>query len=80
MNWRKLSQNKCPKCFEELDFKSDKDMMMCTIECGFMISVKRMKEICMEQAKVKLYAPTDNFEALQNLGNDEETSLIDEEY
>jgi len=45
-NWNNLLKNKCPKCRKNLDFESDKDMMMCTIRCGFMISSIKMNEIC----------------------------------
>lgn len=51
MNWNNLMKNKCPKCGKELDFKSDKDMMMCTISCGFMIETENMKKICVQKAR-----------------------------
>lgn len=70
MNWKNLSKNRCPKCNKLLDFKSDKEMMMCTISCGFMISVKRMAEIVSESTSRELdrYRLQDNSEDWNNFG------------
>lgn len=48
MYWNNLDRNRCPKCNRLLDFESDKEMMMCTISCGFMINPDKMKKIVAE--------------------------------
>ena len=68
LNWKKLLNNKCPKCSKGLDFSSDQNieseqpMIMCTIECGFMISHQKMAEVC-SMVVAKKIVP-------QHLGND----------
>lgn len=44
--WKRLLNNKCPKCNKELDFQSDDEMMMCTFSCGFMVTPTKMNDIC----------------------------------
>jgi len=46
LKWQYLLKNKCPRCMQDLDFKSDESMMMCTIKCGFMITPQKMNEMC----------------------------------
>lgn len=75
MEWSKLLSNKCPKCNKELDYISDKDMMMCTISCGFMITTLRMKEICSSKSSYRI--ERDNKAELNNLGS-VDNSLQDE--
>lgn len=72
MVWQNLLKNKCPKCGKELDYESDRDIMMCTISCGFMITARKMQAICLEQSaqKLKPYEPRDNFQELQNFGRE----------
>ena len=43
MNWNNLKLNKCPKCNQDLSNKLEGNMFYCN--CGFVISVKRFKEI-----------------------------------
>lgn len=64
-NWNNLRRNRCPKCSKALDFKSDKEMMMCTISCGFMISPEKMKMIISEQTS--RFLTTDNQRDLNNM-------------
>lgn len=65
MNWNNLNRNRCPKCSKELDFISDKEMMMCTINCGFMISDEKMKVIVSENITKRLLR--DNHQSLNEL-------------
>jgi anaerobic ribonucleoside-triphosphate reductase len=79
MKWSNLNLNKCPKCGKELDFESDYEYMLCTISCGFQISVQRMKEICGDINTYKIRA--NNQDLLNNLGSEEvgDNSDIQEE-
>ena len=54
LNWKNLLKNKCPKCSKKLDFTSDPTMMMCTISCGFMVSVQKMSEVCGDIVRGKI--------------------------
>ncbi len=87
MNWKNLAKNKCPKCGKELDYMSDREMMMCTISCGFMCTSKRMSIIVGEMNKKKLDEFShDNFAELQNFGREQnpfdekEDDYSDEDY
>lgn len=71
--WRNICRSQCPLCNKKLDFESDPTMMMCTISCGFMISVDKMKLICttMNLKRINRVLPVDNFSTLQHLGEKE---------
>lgn len=42
MDWKKLKQNKCPKCFKKLDY--EEGTIFCN-KCDFSISTMRMREV-----------------------------------
>ena len=60
MKWNNLKQNKCPKCSKDLSDKLEGKMFHCS--CGFMISIRRMKEIIQNRMTAgfdKPYRPED---------------------
>jgi hypothetical protein len=60
MKWNNLRLNKCPKCSKDLSDKLVGNFFHCP--CGFMISVRRFKEIVSNKTGGKIeehYRPPD---------------------
>jgi hypothetical protein len=70
LNWRALTKNLCPRCLRKLDFDSDKDMLLCTISCGFMISHEKVNEITANflLRRKRTFGSPDNSYELNNFG------------
>lgn len=70
MDWKKLKDNKCPKCGTST---LEHNLRYCRCKCGFMMSVQKFNKIIeyLYRPKQKRCGTFDNFEALQNDGRKE---------
>ena len=73
MNWKKLKDNKCPKCSSDL--KADNCCYVCSrIDCTFTIRQKKFEKIVNDLYKPKsqrLAFFDENLSELNNLGREE---------